>query len=197
MNTPYAIYDLATGRIGRCGYGQPDDIQAMLQTGQGFLQGTYSPATHYVDQGQAVAFPARPSQDHVFDYGSKTWIDPRSFDDLKAEKWGQMKAARMTAITAPLVTPYGTFDADPESADNIIRTAQLMQTEAQSLAPGSTPTDDFTLADNSVVNLTAAEMVNVALLLASQIKAAFSRGREVRVAIDSATTTAELNSIAW
>lgn len=120
-----------------------------------------------------------------------------TLEQLKLTKWGQMKAARRAAIQAPLVTPYGTFDADRDSRDNIVQTAQLMQTQAQSLAPGNQPTEVFTLADNTDVTLTAAQMVQVALLLAAQIKAAYARGREVRVAIAAATNAAEVEAITW
>jgi hypothetical protein len=115
----------------------------------------------------------------------------------KAQQWAQMKVARRAALQAPLVTPYGTFDADPESRDNIVQTAHLMQTEAQTLAPDQVPSVDFTLADNTAVNLTAGQMVDVALLLAAQIQQAYSRGRQVRAAIDAATTTAQVAAITW
>jgi hypothetical protein len=118
-------------------------------------------------------------------------------ESLKAQKWFDMKAARRAALQAPLATPYGTFDADPESRDNIVQTAHLMQTEAQTLAPDQVPSVDFTLADNTAVNLTAGQMVDVALLLAEQIQAAYQRGRVVRAAIDAATTAQELAAITW
>lgn len=120
-----------------------------------------------------------------------------TLDALKAAKWVAMKALRKKAIETALVTPHGTFDADPESRNNIIQTAHLMQTAAQSLAPESVPTVEFTLADNSVATLTAGEMVEVALLLAAQIQAAYARGRVVRAAIDAASSGAELDAVSW
>lgn len=120
-----------------------------------------------------------------------------TLEQLKAQKWVEMKEARRQALCAPLATPYGTFDADPDSRGNIIDTAHLMQTEAQAFAPGSNPTEDFTLADNTVVTLTASQMVEVALLLANQVKAAYARGRVVRAEIEAATTAAEVAAVTW
>jgi hypothetical protein len=120
-----------------------------------------------------------------------------TLEQAKAQKWREMKIARAAASQAPLVTPYGTFDADIDSRNNIIQTAHLMQTEAQSLAPASEPTVDFTLADNSVASLTAGQMVQVALLLAAQIEAAYARGRVLRAAIEAAGTQAEIAALSW
>lgn len=120
-----------------------------------------------------------------------------TLEQLKALKWAEMKAARRDAIQAPLATPYGTFDADEEARINIAQTAQFAQTEAQSLAPGANPAIEFTLHDNSVVTLTAQQMIQVALLLASQVQTAYARGRQVRVAIEAAATPEAVAAITW
>jgi hypothetical protein len=120
-----------------------------------------------------------------------------TLEQLKATKWAEIKAARRIAIHAPLVTPYGTFDADDEARNNIAQTAQLVQTQAQSLSPETNPTIEFTLADNSVATLTAAELVEVAVLLGQQVQAAYGRGRQVRAAINAATTAEEVEAVTW
>lgn len=194
--TPFFLHD-AQGRIIQSGHCADSDFEAQARDGLTLRSGDASPFTQYFDGAGVVNIPAKPSPAHVFDYVSKAWIDPRTLDALKAAKWEDMKLARAAAAQAPLETPYGIFDADTTSANNIIRTAQLMQTQAQTLAPGSNPTDEFTLANNSVVELTAGQMVEVALLLAAQIKAAFSRGREVRNAIESAANAGDLAAISW
>lgn len=194
--TPYTIYEEATGRIMACGRGLEQDARAHVQAGQALLLAGSDWKTQYVDEGEVVNFPASPGETHEWDWGSKSWVY-KGLADLQAQRWEDMKASRQAAVEAPLVTPYGTFDADAESRAYIIDSAHLMQTEAQTLAPGSQPTDDFTLADNSVVTLTAGQMVEVALLLAAQIKAAFARGREVRAAIAAATTPDAVLAITW
>jgi hypothetical protein len=144
-----------------------------------------------------VGFFAQRQQDGRWVLKPQAAQPPIDLPTAKAQQWAQMKVARRAALQAPLVTPYGTFDADPESRDNIVQTAHLMQTEAQTLAPDQVPSVDFTRADNTAVNLTAGQMVDVALLLAAQIQQAYSRGRQVRAAIDAATTTAQVAAITW
>lgn len=163
------------------------------------------PIEDYAHRSDLVADqpPDAPIGYHAYRGVDGTWVLQQesgpsvTLEQLKTQKWSVMKSARRGAMQAPLQTPYGTFDADDDARRNIIDTAHLMQTEAQTLAPGTEPTVDFTLADNSVVTLTAGEMVEVALLLAGQIQAAFNRGREVRAAIDTATTVAEVEAVTW
>lgn len=194
--TPYAIYEKATGRIVMNGRGLEQDARTHVGPGQEILLVDGDWRTQFVQDGQVLTIPPAPDDSHEWNWTSKAWV-VKGMDDLRNSKWELMKAARAIAIEAPLVTPYGTFDADVDSAANIVRTAQLMQTEAQSLAPGADPTEDFTLADNTVVRLTAGQMVQVALMLASQIKSAYARGRVVRAAIESAATPQALDAISW
>ena len=48
---------------------------------------------HYWEAGVWVPMPTQPSPDHVFDYATKQWEDPRTLDDLRAtahaaiERW--------------------------------------------------------------------------------------------------------------
>lgn len=175
----YTVYDQDTGAVLRWG-----ECPYWLLSRQAVAANEVAISGHY------------PADQWRWDGTQMVAVLP-SLAELQDAKWTQMKAARAAALQAPLVTPYGTFDADPVSRDNIIQTAQLMQTQAQSFAPAAAPTVDFTLADNTVVTLAAGEMVNVALLLAAQIQAGYTRGREVRVAIYAATTAEEVAAIAW
>jgi hypothetical protein len=120
-----------------------------------------------------------------------------TLEQLKSAKWAQMKDARRAAIRAPLVTPYGTFDADDAARLNIAQTAQFAQTAAQTISPGATPAIDFTRYDNTIVTLTAQQMIEVALALANQVQGAYARGRAVRAAIYAATTAAAVEAVTW
>lgn len=194
--TPYAIYDVATGRIARSGHGMEADARAHIGAGQDILLIEADWRTQYISAGAPVAIPPSPSDRHEWNWQAKAWgLKPLA--DLQAAKWEEMKLQRSAAIEAPLVTPYGTFDADELSRTNIAQTAQFAQTQAQSLAPGLTPLVDFTLANNTVVTLTAQQMIQVALLLASQVQTAYARGRTVRAAIQACTTAAQVAAITW
>lgn len=193
----FTLYDPATGEVAQTGSCPDEAFELQARDGLELIEGTY-PSDRFFHDGQGmVEFPPQPSPVHVWDFGQSQWVDPRTLDDLKALRWEEMKVLRQQAIEAPLLTAYGVFDADPLSRQNIVNTAQLVQTAAQSLAPGEQPTVEFTLADNTVATLTASQMVEVALTLASQVQGAYARGRQVRVAIAAATTREELDAVQW
>lgn len=124
-------------------------------------------------------------------------LDLRTLEERRAARWEQIKAARAAAETAPLPTPYGTFDCDPVSQARIANAALLMQTQADQLQPGEAPTVDFTRYDNSVVTLTAGQMVEVALRMGAQVQAAFATGRALREQLDAAATIEQIEAVAW
>ena len=181
---------------------------AALLAGPGVavVLGDATDATHCVVAGALGAYraavrarkAARPQGVAAWSNATRDWLDLRTLEQRRADKWAELKVARAAAIVAPLVVDgIGTFDADPDSQTNIIRTAQMMQTEAATLQPGETPEDDFTLYDNTVVRVTAAQMVAAALTLGARTKAIFATGRALRVAIDVATTPEAVEAVAW
>lgn len=113
---------------------------------------------------------------------------------LKEAQWATIKAAREAAIDAPLVTPYGTVDSQAKDRTNITDAILLLQTLE---AAGTPTTIDFTLADNTAVTLTTAQMVNIGLLLGQKVQAAHGQARARRAQIDAATTKAEVEAVVW
>ena len=187
-------------------YASVDEFGRIVQTGShpceipGWvdiaLPAWASDITHYFDFGSGTftEFPPQPSVNHMFDWSTRAWVDPRTLEQLKDSKWEEIKASRELAFDAPLVTPHGTFDSDTRARSNITD-AVLM---AQALtAMGSPVSIDFTLADNSVVTLNAAQMIEVGLYLGAKVQGAYAVSRALRSAIDAATTSAEVQAIAW
>ena len=188
----FTLYDRETGQVlqsGNC-----DDPHRLGGDLYAVLLGVRH-GDGWIDQGgHHHVIPERPSQHHVWDWGTKAWMDPRTLDDLKAAKWVQIKAAREAAIKAPLVTPYGTFDADADARANITDTILLLQTMEAMGQPGEV---DFTLEDNTVLTVTTAQMVMVGLLLGQQVQGAYNTGRLLRGDIKAASTAEEVAAIAW
>lgn len=152
-------------------------------------------ASQYIDETDAVVdMPPQPSAEHVFDWATHAWIDPRTLAQHQAARWEAMKVAREVAISAPLSTPYGTFDATPAARTNITDAVLMAQTLA---AAGSPVAIDFTLADNSVVTLSAAQMVEVGLCLGARTQAAYATARALRAAIAAATSIEDVLAIEW
>lgn len=191
----YAVFVVATGQITKVVQCDPTNIGVQLAAGEGAMaMASGDDATHYIANDSAIAMPARPSQNHVFDYASKAWVDPRTLQDRKNAAWETIKAAREAVIDANLATPYGTFDCKVKDRTNITDAVLLLQTLA---ALGTPTTIDFTLADNSSVTLTTSEMVTVGLLLGQKVQAAHGIARGLRTQIEAATSVAEVEAITW
>ena len=114
--------------------------------------------------------------------------------EARVSKWDEIKRAREATIDAPLVTPYGTFDSGPTDRTNITDAVLLAQTLN---ALGTPTTISFTRFDNTVASLDTAAMVTVGLLLGQKVQQAYATARSLRTQIESATTVAQVEAIAW
>lgn len=89
----FTIYESATGRVVTSGTaslpdeGFPDNA---IGAGNAVLMGvsTDKPGVHYVEAGEIVAMPERPSESHEWDYAAKAWVS----NDENA--WGLVRIER-------------------------------------------------------------------------------------------------------
>lgn len=114
--------------------------------------------------------------------------------EARVEAWSRIKAARESVEFGPFVLGVHTFDGDSESQRRIQGAAQLA-TLAQ--ATGQPFSIDWTLADNTQVTLTAAEMIGVGVALGHHVNEAHGIARTLRAQIDAATTPEQLEAIQW
>lgn len=135
-----------------------------------------------------------PGESFRFDSEKRIWIDSRTLDDIKRERWELIKAHREQAINAKLHTPYGVVDSGERDRVNITNSVMMLQTLAGLGTPG---TVQFTMADNSTVELDTSKMVHIGLLLGQKIEAAHATARTLRQAIDEAQTIEEVLAITW
>ena len=189
----FVSYDLATGRVIASGTSHTPEVLATSSIG--ILVGAAAePGEDYIDSGAVTTRAVCPSSDHVFNWNTKQWADPRTLQDLKDAAWERIKAARGTYIDLPLVTPYGTFDSGAKDRINITDAILLLQT----LTSLGTPTSIvFTLANNSTQTLNTAEMVTVGLLLGQKVQAAHANARVRRAEIEASTTKEQIDAIVW
>lgn len=187
----HTVYDPQTGRIVAAFTADAVSAEANTPDGMARVAGRFDFRDGYIDNGAFVAFPAQPSPQHVFDWDSHAWIDPRSLADLKAEKWVAIKAARNAAEFGGFTWDGSVFDSDLISQSRIQGATQLA-----GLAP-MTFSLDWTLADNSVRTLNAMQMIAVGEALGAHVATQHSIGRSLRAAIEAATSAAELDAIAW
>jgi hypothetical protein len=187
----FTLYDASNGRVLQGG--TADDPYCFAQDGQAVLDG-FSHFSGWITGGLHCTQPAQPSRHHTFDWTTKTWQDLRTLQDLQDEQWEAIKQAREAALAAPLITPYGVFDADPVASANIIKSVLLANNLT---ALGYPVAIDFTLYDNSVVVLDAPAMVQVGLLLAAREQEIRAHATALRAQIESATTVQAVAAVAW
>lgn len=124
-----------------------------------------------------------------WDASARRWVASPRLSKLKLDQWGVLKAARDSALYAPLPTPFGVMDHTQVSIEAIARKAQ------SSLALDTDVV--FTRADNSTVQLTPRDMR--VLLSLSVEREALVRGvaAHLRESLDAATTPGDVFSVVW
>ncbi len=197
------IFDRGTGELLRIVECPADMADVQASTSEvSFADETATAQTHYLNKGaltaytpaQAASKATQPSYPSRWSDALLGWEDLRSVFRSRDAQWGRIKTLRNAALTAPLPTAYGEFDADPSSQKNITDSVLLAQTLA---ALGQPVEIDFTRADNTTVTLSAAQMIEVGLALGQRTQQVYATARALRAAIDAATTISEIESIAW
>lgn len=120
---------------------------------------------------------------YKFDYVSKQWIDPRSLDDVKTQKWEEIKAQRDQLEFGGFVFDGHLYDSDQVSQGRIMGAAAAGIDQV------------WTLADNTHVALTADQLKELYTTLQIHIANAHERGRIAREAIYSANTSEEVEAV--
>lgn len=120
---------------------------------------------------------------YTFDYVSKQWIDPRSLDDVKTQKWEEIKAQRDQLEFGGFVFDGHLYDSDQVSQSRIMGAAAAGIDQI------------WTLADNSTVELTASQLQQLYAALQAHIAGVHERGRIARQLILDAQTKDQVEAI--
>lgn len=121
-------------------------------------------------------------------------VDGDFLPTLRSEKWNKLKAARDEAEWGGVDTPWGRFDSDEQSQGKIngaVTAALVLTAQQQAFL------QNWTLADNSVVQLDGTAMVTVGLMIMAWVDAVHQRSRVLRARVATATTAAEVAAITW
>lgn len=137
----------------------------------------------YWNGSEFVSIGESPSPYHVFDYTTKQWIDPRSLDEIKAQKWEEIKSQRDQL-------EFGGFEFE----DNIYDSDQVSQGRIMGAAAAEVD-QTWTLADNSTVELTAQQLKELYAALQAHIAGVHERGRIARQKIETALTYEEIEAV--
>ena len=130
----------------------------------------YVLSTDYFDAEfkKFVSIGAPPTHNHTFDYHAKQWIDPRSLDEIKAQKWAEIKQRREQL-------EFGGFEFE----GNIYDSNQVSQGRIMGAALAGVD-QVWTLADNTTVELSTAQLQQLYAALQAHIASVHERGRIAR-----------------
>ena len=127
--------------------------------------------------------PAQPTSYHIFNYDLKDWIDPRTLDEIKAQKWDEIKSQRDQLEFSGFEFEGDTYDSDQVSQGRIIG------------ASSSGIDQTWTLADNTTVELSASQLQQLYAALQAHIASVHERGRIARQLIFDAETKEQVEEI--
>ena len=145
----------------------------------------YISSTDYFDSATStfVSIGESPSQHHTFDYTTKQWIDPRSLDEIKAQKWAEIKSQRDQLEFGGFAFEGNVYDSDQVSQGRIMGAALAGVDQV------------WTTVANSTVTLTGTELLEMYQALQAHIASVHERGRVAREAINAAETKEEVEAI--
>ena len=160
----------------------PDDVVEM-NTPEGCLAVEDPPESNMYYQDGWVAMPAQPAPYHTFNYTTKQWIDPRTLDEIKAQKWTEIKSQRNQLEFGGFEFDGGIYDSDQVSQGRIMGAAAAELDQV------------WTLADNTTVELSASQLQQLYAALQAHIASVHERGRIARLLIYEATTSDEVEAV--
>lgn len=137
-------------------------------------------------------WPISPIKGELLIYrdGKLVWEDRRTLADHRAAQWSLIKQARTQAEHAGFTWDGSTFDSDTTSQNRITGAVQLAQLNpAFSIA--------WTLQDNTVRQLSAADMTAVGVALGTHVATQFAKAQTLRNQIDAAMTREQVEAVVW
>lgn len=191
----FTIYN-AEGQILRTGSAPESMLEIQVRENEFLLDGSFDDNAYYIDinEGIPVKIPEQPDKFHKFDYSTKTWIDPRSIQDIRNLQWETIKTERDR-------TEFGTFEYNGMIFDGDVNAQRRLNTyisiSKSALLNNQPFSAQFILANNSVVELTSEDFVNIELAKANSVAAAFVKGTQLRQIIEAAHTKEEIKAVVW
>jgi hypothetical protein len=146
----------------------------------------------YFFDADILKFPTPPHKDCILKFldGVCSWEDPRTLQEIKTAKWTEIKQARSQAEYAGFTWDGSVFDSDALSQQRITGAVTLAQMDAEFSI-------DWTLADNTVRPLNAAQMKEVGTALGVHVATQFAHAQDLRVQLDAAQTPEEVAALGW
>ena len=130
-----------------------------------------------------VSIGDAPTDNHKFDYTTKQWLDVRTLDEIKAQKWAEIKQQRDHLEFGGFEFEGNVYDSDQVSQGRIMGAVSAGVDQV------------WTLADNATVNLTALQLQQLYAELQAHIASVHERGRIARQLIYESETKEEVEAV--
>ena len=137
----------------------------------------------YWNGNEFISIGESPALHHIFDYTIKQWIDPRTLDELKAQKWAEIRTQRDRLEFGGFEFEGGIYDSDQVSQGRIMGAAAASIDQV------------WTLADNTTAELSASQLQQLYAALQAHIASVHERGRIARQLIFDAETKEQVEAV--
>ena len=138
---------------------------------------------HMYDFQQKKLTTLKKEPHHTFNYETGQWVDSRTLDEIKAQKWSELKLQRDRLEFGGFEFEGNTYDSDQVSQGRIMGAALAGVDQV------------WTLADNTTVELSASQLHQLYATLQAHIASTHERGRIARLAIDNALTKEDIEAV--
>ena len=174
------------GEILRAIIGNREQFQVNTKDGEIFIdmcEAVISSSYYSFTEKRFITLSDAPSPQHVFDYEIKQWIDPRALEEIKAQKWAEIKSRRDQLEFGGFEFEGNSYDSDQVSQGRIMGAAIAGVDQV------------WTLAGNTTVSLTASQLQQLYSVLQAHIASVHERGRIARQLISEAETKEEVEAV--
>lgn len=183
----YVVYDVQSGEIinnimTSTEYSIDDVSLAVIEVSEDDYRKSCS-QLHYVNNGELKQMVSQPSLNHTYNYMTHQWEDSRDLDEIKDQKWYDIKTARDQLEFGGFVFEGNIYDSDQVSQGRIMGAASAGIDQV------------WTLADNTTVNLTASQLQQLYAALQAHIASVHERGRIARQLIFDVETKEQVELV--
>lgn len=188
----FTALDSTTGQV--LYSGTTDDLDFADITGLRFITGVAHDGGWCDGSDVHHDVPASPGPHNEWNWGTKTWSDPRTLAEAKADQRALIEQARAASDAAGFAWSGDTFASDLASQVRI-NTAMLSAIVAQRDA--ATLSIDWPLIDGSFRALDQDDLVALGQALYAHLAAGLAAEKDAYDDITAATTIPDVVSVGW
>ena len=174
MNYQITVFNIKTGLVNRRISCQDIDVQAQIQSGEGYIDGDFDDTLYYFPNGVKTLIPPPPPPTNA-----------ELLATAKVSKMAELEKAYNVAVQKNVTYMGSIFQADNGSQDLLIKV----------LVAGGSPY--WLNLDNAPITMTPAQLQGLAGTMLAQGQAAFSNLQVKKNAVKRAITVIQVQAITW